>query len=392
MKMLRGNVDNIDARGVAGWAFDPADPAGAVEILIIVDSTIVDRVVCDRLREDLRDAGHFGDGRHGFSYSFVTPLDLRSTRHIAVVFANSGNLLDRGKKALHATHLTDAFNPVIVTAPGRSGTTLVMKMLSNSPQICISGDYPFEVKTFAHYAYAFNILSSPRERETTANTNTLSLESKCIGANWSFALDDSTLKNNQVEPLIQHFHGVVPNTLRSTFRALILDYYSNVATANGLSAPKYFVEKNNDVQRYPREFIHDLFPGRRELILIRDPRDLFISRRQFFNSLDENADIQATICRELSRLQQLKSDDMLFIRYEDLIFNFQSEADRIGDFLGVAPAPFYSADLLEMFSVHGTAASPRESVGRWRNELSDEERSMVERSCGPFLQQFGYPS
>jgi hypothetical protein len=117
---------------------------------------------------------------------------------------------------------------------------------------------------------------------------------------------------------------------------------------------------------------------------------LFVSRRQFFNSLDENANIQAIICRELARLQQLRRDDLLFIRYEDLIFNFQTEADRIGEFLDVAPAPFYSADVLEMFSVHGTAASPRESVGRWRNDLNNEERAMVERACGPFLQQFGY--
>ena len=388
--MLRGYVDNIDRSGVAGWAFDPDNSAKAVEILVVVDSTVVDRVACDKLREDLRDAGNFGDGRHGFSYNFDAPLDLATTKHLSVVFAHDGHLLERGEKTLHTTHTTDIFNPVIVTAPGRSGTTLVMKMLSSSPEISISGDYPFEVKTFAHYAYAFNILSSPRERGTTANTNTLSLDSKCIGPNWSFALDDVSLKNNQVEPLIQHFRGTVPSTFRVAFRDLILDYYKSVAIANGLSSPRYFAEKNNDVQRYPREFIQDLFPGRRELVLIRDPRDLFVSRRQFFNSMDENASIQTIICHELSRLQQLHSDALLFVKYEDLIFNFRSEADRIGEFLGVPSAPFYGADVLEMFSVHGTAASPRESVGRWRNELNNEERTMIERSCGPFLQQFGY--
>jgi hypothetical protein len=75
---LRGSLDAVGAREVAGWIADGDAPGRPVAIEVIVDGHACPPVVADRLRADLAEAG-IGDGHRAFRVTFAPPLSR--TRH-----------------------------------------------------------------------------------------------------------------------------------------------------------------------------------------------------------------------------------------------------------------------------------------------------------------------
>jgi O-antigen biosynthesis protein len=67
--MFVGNVDVAQRDRIAGWAADTEAPNDIVEVVVVVDGGELCRVRADTLRLDLRDLGHYGEGRHGFDFS-----------------------------------------------------------------------------------------------------------------------------------------------------------------------------------------------------------------------------------------------------------------------------------------------------------------------------------
>ena len=68
------------------------------------------------------------------------------------------------------------------------------------------------------------------------------------------------------------------------------------------------------------------------------------------------------------------------LRYEELVADTVSAADRVATALGAAPGPLRSA-----FS-----AAHAGSVGRWRRELSAQQVADVEAEAGGLLAELGY--
>ena len=71
--MLRGNIDIVDLRQVAGWAQDDSQPDLPVSLLILDNDELIGRVLASRYRSDLREAG-IGSGQHSFEFQFPKGL------------------------------------------------------------------------------------------------------------------------------------------------------------------------------------------------------------------------------------------------------------------------------------------------------------------------------
>ncbi len=80
---MTGNLDGLDGRTVTGWAYDPTDPDGAVELEILDGDGTIARVVANRYRADLELAG-IGDGRHGFELRLARPLSPQVRHELRV--------------------------------------------------------------------------------------------------------------------------------------------------------------------------------------------------------------------------------------------------------------------------------------------------------------------
>lgn len=74
----------------------------------------------------------------------------------------------------------------------------------------------------------------------------------------------------------------------------------------------------------------------------------------------------------------------LEVRYERLAQDPLPEAHRLLDFLGIA-----AADSRRLLHARLGRARPQ-SVGRWQQELQDDERALVEQEAGALLRRLGY--
>jgi hypothetical protein len=72
--MLRGNIDEMGAGRIAGWAQNPDYPEMPVCLDILADGQLIGQVLANRYRADLETAG-LGSGRH--SFEFIPPRGLR---------------------------------------------------------------------------------------------------------------------------------------------------------------------------------------------------------------------------------------------------------------------------------------------------------------------------
>jgi hypothetical protein len=67
---LRGNIDNVTARRIVGWAQNPDHPEAPVCLDVYAGAQLIGKVLANRYRADLARAG-LGSGRHAFE--FVAP-------------------------------------------------------------------------------------------------------------------------------------------------------------------------------------------------------------------------------------------------------------------------------------------------------------------------------
>jgi hypothetical protein len=75
-----GYIDHADYSGIGGWAWCQTAPTTPLRLEVFEDDRVIDTVLADQFREDLRASG-IGDGRHGFALAFTRPLNpLSGTR------------------------------------------------------------------------------------------------------------------------------------------------------------------------------------------------------------------------------------------------------------------------------------------------------------------------
>jgi hypothetical protein len=156
--MLTGYVDSFDHHFIVGWAADTDRPNARLELSVVVNGSEQGRITADRLREGLRQHGAYGDGAHAFSYAFDPPLSPLHAYDVVVRFVETGTEIPAGRFSIQPTNPQDlALRPLLVTATGRSGTTLLMRRLGNAREIVIANSYPFEMKLLTYYGYALEV-------------------------------------------------------------------------------------------------------------------------------------------------------------------------------------------------------------------------------------------
>ena len=153
-------------------------------------------------------------------------------------------------------------------------------------------------------------------------------------------------------------------------------------------SPTHYAEK---VPEWLPAVIRDDVPCR-TINLVRDPRDVFLSARDFvrvrgaagFGMDDGNSELDAarhTAHRWLSFAENARADrtrtDTMTLRYEDLVQEPELSAARLSTFLGLRLVPGEAPS--EYLDSHRTSRDVGTSVGRWQREpLSDVVRTCLE--------------
>lgn len=143
----------------------------------------------------------------------------------------------------------------------------------------------------------------------------------------------------------------------------------------------------------------------KNLFLIRDPRDQFVSLQQF-NAKRGNRDLgkqenksdqefaRLLVKRNRRTMRELLDHEQnnrnIHLRYEDIVLDTESEVRRLETFLDVE---FDMAAIMQSstkLDAHGTSRSPQDSIGRWKRLMSPEIKDIFKQEMSDELATFGY--
>ena len=386
--VLRGFVDEITTASVHGWALDEADLRRPINVDLLVNGVQYASPRADLLREDLqRDLGY---GHHAFAFEFNPPLPLFRDHHVQIRFSGTDELVPNGEHVLRGIDIASErlLQPILVTAPGRAGSTILMKRLASHLSVSVANQYPFETELLKYYGHAFAIMTAPGDHDRSGKPESFVDNKRFLGANPYNVASFSEAFTNAAR--FQSFYqSDVPRELAPAFRTIINKFYLGLAADQNKEAATFFAEKCQ-LAGMARWLGRNLFSGLREIVLIRDLRDTLCSYKAFWSHTTTDA---MRLLREsgdaLIRIRKEQRSDVLFVRYEDMVEQEPETLQRIAEFIGIRDFTLLDAEQ-ELFQEHGTSKSPIASIGRWKRELSIEDVRNCVREFGAILETFGY--
>jgi hypothetical protein len=295
---------------------------------------------------------------------------------------------------------------LLVTSIGRMGTTLLMRLLAAHPAIIAYARPPYEARGGKYWLHVLKTLAAPADA------------SKRIGAPMEFHLEPLAAGGNPFYsaefaawPEVEAWSGADYIADLAAFCQRSIDGWY-VATAVAQAEPeaplRYFAEKHFP-DDYPRR-LRELYPGARELFLVRDFRDTIASMRAYNARMgygDFGREAAGSDIAWLTDLRQglvalrdawrERGETGSLVRYEELVRDPQATLPPLLAALGVDAGPETVARLVAAAAPdapdlrgHGTAASPAASIDRWRHDLSPELQTAAHDTFGDLLREFGY--
>jgi tetratricopeptide (TPR) repeat protein len=183
-------------------------------------------------------------------------------------------------------------------------------------------------------------------------------------------------------------------------------YWNRVGEAGVTPSAPVFIDKM-PLNSVFLPLIAKLFPRAKIILALRDPRDVVLSclRRRFalnpgmyeFTTLETTASYYASVMRLIETYRGKLALDLVEARHESLVTDFESEARRLCDFLGLSwleemrafagRAAMQNIDTPSGAQVAGGLSDA--GLAQWRRY--GRELTLVLPMLAPFVRQFGYP-
>jgi len=380
-----GHVDAISRAGIIGWAANSDDPATPLGIAVVING--VERALgrADQPRPGLAAAtkGQASD-QSGFRFVFEPPLSAFHAFRIEVVETATRQPLPSGVYVLPRPErdaaAATALAPLLITATGGAAVAQLIGDLARHPALVAADRPPYETRQIGYHAALFAALTAPLAAPTPRAPDTVLAPRPATGRNPLHV----PIMYDLVKPrtLLQgYFERTVPAQYATTFRDLILGFYEILRLGQGKPAASWFVERG-DLDDGARQAARLLFPRVKEVVLVRDPRDLLAAAIVAHKVPADAA--MAALVGVVAQLAAIEAAaDTLLLRHEDLILDPAGTRRSIGAFLGLDLGPPDTAAARPA----GEAAN---SVGRWRTELSSEQRDACTSAFAAFLARFDY--
>jgi hypothetical protein len=291
--------------------------------------------------------------------------------------------------------------PLIVNTIGRSGSTLLVTMLRSHPQMVAFSPFLKDARMATYWMSILQDLAEPASFLYPFDAFDLETPHWWLGS--------GSAPDKLGAPDIEQWLGTeAVESLAAMCQSRIEAFYNRVADPD--TSPRYFVEKFLPYQIVP-DLLSEVYPGAREVILVRDFRDQLCSVIAFNEKrgyqafgLGEAESNEAYIRRNLvrsageliERLRQASTRPHL-VRYEDLILEPERALGELFAYLDVDADPDLIEGLLkrvqeetESMQHHRTTSNPAASIGRWREDLPEEMAELCEEVLGPLMVELGY--
>ncbi|NER01848.1 MAG: sulfotransferase [Okeania sp. SIO3C4] len=307
--------------------------------------------------------------------------------------------------------------PLILTCLGRSGTTWLMGLLREHPNILVAGGYPYEVLAAQYWIHLLKVISEP------ANTLESTPQLHPFAKNFNFIGHHPFYNTYGDSNLSSWFGKIYPKQLASFCQQSIDGFYQQTAnigekkllTTEKINNPLqseiiYFAEKYHANFPHILQILLELYPQASEIFLVRDFRDVICSKKareikmKKLRRVNQLKPEKEWICEfEQSAIQPLlqrwrqRSGDVHLVRYEDLIMSPNETLSNLLKYLGLDNSSTIVNTILQTASAdtsrlkqHLTSSSPQASIGRWQNELTPTLQNLCNQVFAKALQEFGY--
>lgn len=305
-------------------------------------------------------------------------------------------------------------DPIFIGGTGRSGTTILTRVLGRHPQV-------FSFRWESQFLTAKNGLLDALEQGL--GRTALSCFEKNMRGRWykrtvrpgtASAYDAGLCEIINAEALDSALQGLRKKAKRAKSlgdRRECVRQFTNAIFSPEMqrSRAEVWCEKTPRNILYATD-LQQLYPEMRFVHIVRDGRDVASSMvdRQFWpvapsERFPETKEFNGHITVEKAAaywetlleladciLGKLPEENYIHVRFEDLMSQPEVEFSRILNFVGVDSS---SEVIDEILDVSGGPRLRSESahIGRWRGQLTEEERASFDRIAGDMLERYGYP-
>jgi hypothetical protein len=309
----------------------------------------------------------------------------------------------RGRRRALRSAYRPRLQPLLLTTLGRSGSAWLVALLSLHPEIVGLSPFRYEAKLSSYWIDLLHTLGEP------ASYMQMILP-EISDPKWWVGSRQSPLPVGLRDTEMPRWLGCEQVEIMAGFCQSRLDgFYQELAGMQNRTLARCFVEKC-----YPGPVpgsIAELYPDGREIVLVRDLRDMVCSiddynaKRGFaLWGRDRAATDEQWFAHLRSEANKLldclltRPDRTHLVRYEDLIAEPERTLTAVFSHAGVdADAGIARMVLDEEMglahkekSFHQTSGSPEASLGRWKRDLSPERRTLCTEMFDDILHEFGY--
>ena len=389
---------------LVGWVLAEAGPVEKVEVM--QEGRVVGEAAPGEARADI--AAAFPGVPHAEECGFRVPigaLDLRQEFELSVVARGPGDMRARiadvgGERATLPAGGEGLIQPLMVNTIGRSGSTWLVWLLSCISEAVAFSPWARDARVGTYWTSVMQALSRPQSY--LAQLVPGPLEQRYW---WNDRADLRFGVGGDPE-LEAWLGGEAIESLVDLCRSRIDAFYARLGEDG--ERPRYFVEKYLPYQLTP-DLLSEMYPGAREVILVRDFRDMLCSVIAFnrkrgyqaFGRADVGSDAEyvettvANSARRLLRRRRERGGEAHLVRYEDLIQEPEETVAGMMRFLGLdageeAVAAVLGRAAKGSLEEHRTTSKASESIERWKRDLSPELARVCAEVLDPMLTEFGY--
>jgi hypothetical protein len=424
-----GDETAVHALRIEGWALGKAAPIEAIEVL--ERGVVLQHLLLDQPRPEV--AVQFpqvaGADRCGFR-ALLSMLGLPQRFELELVARLTGTeqlvplgtiraqrrplrphpgtrlpLLVHG--ALRAMHLplpSPRLQPLIMTSLGRSGSSWTMYLLGLHPQLVTYEPTSCEPRVTSYWLQVAKTICRPTSYLQTVGA---------VFADeywWLGRIDNAPVRSVPDEELEIWLGRDAVEEIVAFSQTMIDEFYTRAAKLSNKQSAVYFAEKFAPQHNETIDLVWEIYSHPKEIILIRDFRDVFCSilafnqKRGFVTFGRERVDsdeefvlVMKRMATRLLRAWRNRSDRAHLVRYEDLVLNGREAVSDLLAYLGVDNSPTVIDEMTEGMTVrmahqvsHCTSVDARASIGRWRRDLTPSLQAACQIELGDLLSEFGY--
>lgn len=405
-----GMTSDTYAVEIRGWAVGDGAPVEAIEISLGAKSATIS-VNVGEPRPDV--SGGFPEAPHAEGSGFravVGVLENRANFGMAVRarLADGSRALVgwiEGERSPVTTGVDPKIQPLMLNTIGRSGSTWLAWLLTCHPEVVGYRAMEYETRVATYWGSVLQALAQPRSY--LSQMAPVDLESDRLwwlgeNAKGSPRLEDPALEAWLGKEAIEEMATLCQNRISAFFERL--------AAEEGKENATFFLEKFL-LEPVILDLLTEMFPRTKELILVRDFRDvassvLAFNRKRGYQAFgrehydsDEEYIRNAASSQALGLLQRWREreDEAHLVRYEDLLLEPEQTLRAICEFVGLDASEDAVTGTLETarrrspnMDHHRTAKDPGATVNRWIEDLTPDLIEVCAEALDESLVAFGY--